>query len=137
MYIKLLLSVKNLFTDDANTSALSVPIVIIPEGGNGTISCRSVGAPVPSITWELNNSTVSFEQTDVVVQYEATLTGPSGNRSVALTPGNIESTLHIVNARYPDHDGHYICTGTNTDDLTVKSSNAIVIVQVNGKLTKV
>ena len=52
-----------------------------------------------------------------------------------LTPGNIESTLHIVSARYPDHDGVYTCIGTNADGLTIASSSAFVTVQVNGELS--
>ena len=98
------------------------------------ISCRSVGAPVPSITWQFNNQTTVFEQTSIVVQFKASLTGDPGNRILDLTPGNIESTLHIVNASYPDHDGVYTCIGTNADDLTEATSSAFVTVQVNGEL---
>ena len=122
------------FIDDANTTALSDSVVIIAEGDNGTISCRSVGAPVPSITWEFNNQTTGFEQTDTVTPFEATLSESPGNRTVDLTTGNTVSTLHIVSARYPDHDGVYTCIGTNADDPTVKSSNALVFVRVHGKL---
>ena len=118
---------------DANTTALSDSVVIIAEGDNGTISCRSVGAPVPSITWEFNNQTTGFEQTDIVTPYQAALIGEAGNRVVDLTPGNIVSTLHIVSARYPDHDGVYICIGTNVDDQTVTSSSALLSVQVHGE----
>ena len=125
------------FIDNANTTALSDSVVIIPEGDNGAISCRSVGAPVPSITWEFNNQTTGFEQTDTVTPFEATFTGSPGNRSVNLTPGNIVSTLHIVSARYPDNDGVYACIGTNADDLTVKSSIAFVFVRVHGELHEV
>ena len=122
-------------TDDANTTALSDSPVIIAEGDNGTISCRSVGAPVPSITWEFNNQTTVFEQTDIATSFEATLIGEAGNRVVNLTPGNIVSTLHIVSARYPDHDGVYTCIGKNADDLIVPSSSAFVTVQVHGKIS--
>ena len=106
--------------------------MIIAEGDNGTISCRSVGAPVPSITWEFNNQTTGFDQSDAVTPYEASITGTAPNRVVDLTPGNIVSTLHIVSARYPDHDGVYTCIGTNADDLTA-SSIACVVVRVHGK----
>ena len=107
--------------------------MIIAEGDNGTISCRSVGAPVPSITWEFNNQTTGFEQTDTVTQIQASITGTAPNRAVDLTPGNIVSTHHIVSARYPDNDGVYTCIGTNGDDLFVASSSALVTVQVNGE----
>ena len=121
--------------DDANTTALSYSPVIIAEGDNGTISCRSVGVPVPSITWEFNNHTTGFEQTDTVTPYQASISGSAPNRVADLTPGNIVSTLHIVSARYPDHDGVYTCIGTNADDLTVASSSAFVTVQVHGKIS--
>ena len=92
-----------------------------------------MGAPVPSITWEIDNQTVSFEQTDTLTQFEATLTGTDGGqRDTDVTPGNIISDLHIVSARYPDHDGLYTCVGTNSDDLTVATSSATVTVEVQG-----
>ena len=109
--------------------------MIIAEGDNGTISCRSVGAPVPSITWKFNNQITGFDQSDTVIPYTATLTGSVGNRFVDLTPGNIASTLHIVSARYPDHDGVYTCIGTNADNLAVASSSALITVQVHGKIS--
>ena len=109
--------------------------MIIDEGDNGTISCRSVGAPVPSITWEFNNQTTVFEQTDTVTSHEAFLSGTPPNRVIDLTLGRFLSTLHIVSARYPDHDGVYACIGTNADDLTVASSSAFVTVQVHGKIS--
>ena len=118
---------------EANTTALSESAVIIPEGDRNTISCRSVGAPVPSITWEFNNQTTGFEQTDTLTPYQASISGSLPNRVVDLSPGNIESTLHIVSARYPDHDGVYTCIGTNAVDLTVMSSSAFVTVEVHGK----
>ena len=92
-----------------------------------------MGAPAPSITWELDNQIVSFEQTDTVTQFEATLTGTvKGQRGTDVTLGNIISELHIVSASYPDHDGVYTCIGTNSDDLSVASSSATVTVQVQG-----
>ena len=114
-------------------TALTTTPVVILEGGSADISCRSVGAPAPSITWELDNQIVSFEQTDTVTQFEATLTGfIGGQRDVDVTPGNIISDLHIVSARYPDHDGLYTCVGTNSNDLTVATSSATVTVEVQG-----
>ena len=94
-----------------------------------------MGAPAPSITWELDNQIVAFEQTDTVTQFEATLTGTiGGQRDVIVTPGNIISDLHIVSARYPDHDGVYACIGTNSGDLNVASSTATISVQVQGRV---
>ena len=77
--------------------------------------------------------TTMFEQTDVATPFQASITGEAPNRIVELTPGNIESTLHIMNARYPDNDGVYTCIGTNADDLDVASSSAFITVQVHGK----
>ena len=121
------------FLVDASTTAISDSPVIIAVGGSGTITCMSVGAPVPSITWEFNNRTTGFEQKDIVTPYEATLGGSPGNRSVDLTPGNIVSTLNIVSARYPDHDGVYSCIGTNADDPAVAINSALITVQIYGK----
>ncbi len=78
------------FTVDAITTSLSTSTVVIPEGGSADISCRSVGVPVPSITWEVNNQTTDFEQTDTETPFITTLTGTSGNRDVYVTPGNID-----------------------------------------------
>ena len=125
----------SLSSDDANTTALTPTTIVIVEGGSTDISCISVGAPAPSITWELDNHIVSFEQTDTVSQFEATLTGTiGGQRDTDVTPGNIISSLHIVSARYPDHDGVYTCIGTNSGDLNIASSTATISVQVQGRL---
>ena len=107
---------------------------MIPEGSSADISCRSVGAPVPSITWEVNNQTTNFEQTDTETPFVATLTGTIGNRGVDVTPGSVDSSLHIVSATYPDHDGVYTCIGANSEDRTVASSSSFVTVQINGEL---
>ena len=112
---------------DANTTSLSNSDVIILETNSVDISCVSVGAPVPSVTWQFNNQTTVHSQTDVVTQYEATVTGDVGNIGVDVIPGNIVSTLHIVNARYPDDDGVYTCIGTNSDDSSDVSSVSITV----------
>ncbi len=121
------------YTVDAYTTALSSSPVVISKGGSADISCTSVGAPVPSITWQLNNQTTSFQQTDTETPFEASLTRNVENLMFYLIPGSIKSTLHIVNARYPDRDGVYTCIGTNSNDLTVPSSSVSITVQVNGE----
>ncbi len=121
-------------TVDANTTALSDSLVVILEGGSTSISCRSVGAPVPSITWQFNNQTTGFQQTDTETPIQFTFTADGVERGFVVTTGNIESSLHIVNASYPDHDGVYTCIGTNSDDLTVASTSEFITVQVNGEL---
>ena len=90
--------------------------------------------PSPVDQWKFNNQTTGFEQTDTVTPFKANLTGSAENRIVNLTPGNIASTLHIVSARYPDHNGVYTCIGTNADDLAVANSIAFVTVHVHGKI---
>ena len=97
------------------------------------ITCRSEGAPVPSITWEFNNSISTFEQSDTETPFEVTVTGGAGDRGAIIDPGSIVSDLRIVTARYPDHDGVYTCIGTNARDLEVASSSAVVAVEVHGK----
>ena len=94
------------------------------------ISCRSVGVPVPNITWVINNRTNEFIQTDT---YKDTIISRD---PTDLSPDTIMSTLHIVNASYPDHDGVYFCTGTNNLTSPVASSSAYITVQVHGKYSK-
>ena len=122
-----------MYTVDANTTTLNGSIVVISEGGSADISCTSVGAPVPSITWQLNNQTTGFQQTDKETPFEASLIGNGGDRNIDIAPGKLESTLHIVSASYPDHDGVYKCIGTNSGDLTVTSSSVSITVQVNSE----
>ena len=43
------------------------------------------------------------------------------------------STLHIVNAQYPTHDGVYTCTGTNTISGSARTDSTTITVQVQGK----
>lgn len=116
---------------DANTTSLGSSEVIILEGDSVDISCLSVGAPVPIVTWELNNQSAVYMQTDIVTQYEATVIGDVGNIRVDVIPGNTLSTHHVVNARFPENDGVYTCVGTNSDDPPV-TSNASVTIHVYG-----
>ena len=110
---------------------LEVPIstahaqsVYIPERININISCTSIGGPVPSITWTINNLTTDFSQTDVVHREMFS--------SGVVTLGNITSTLNIVDARYPAHDGVYTCTGTNTVSGLAYSSSDYITIQIQG-----
>ena len=116
---------------DANTTSLGSSEVIIYESNSVDISCLSVGAPVPTVTWELNNQAAAYAQTDIMTQYEANVIGDVGNIRVDVIPGNTLSTHHIVNARFPDDDGVYTCVGSNSDDPPV-TSNASVTVHVYG-----
>ncbi len=98
----------------------------IPEGGNIAISCYSIGGPVPSITWTLNNQNTQFNQTDII--NEASLS--SVDNLIAI--GNINSTLHIVDAQYPTHDGVYTCTGRNTASDSHSNSSVNITVMIKG-----
>ena len=97
----------------------------VRKGGFADISCTSSGVPVPTITWTFNNQPVPFSQTNTVTNYSAAVSGVS----IEVTKGNITSTLHIVNAQYPDNAGEYVCTGSNTDGV---SSSSIITVHIPG-----
>ncbi len=100
----------------------------ILEGGNIAISCYSIGGPVPSIMWTLNNQNTEFNRTDII--NEASLSYPN-----LVTIGNINSTLHIADANYPTHDGVYTCTGRNTasDSHNTSSVNISLMIKGNRK----
>ena len=98
-------------------------MVSIAEGLSVTVSCTSTGAPTPSIVWMLNSTS------DSITKEQATLVQ---NVVPSIILGSIISTLQVVNARYPDHDGEYTCVGTN-DNQMVNTSSAYITVQVLGK----
>jgi len=102
--------------------------VSVLEGGAVDISCNSTGGPIPSITWTINNQNTNFSQSDDDTN-PIVSTNP-----VTITSGYAVSTLHIVNAQYPTHNGMYTCTGTNTISGTVQTSSASITVQVQGKM---
>ena len=83
------------------------------------ISCTSTGIPVPTITWTLNNQQTTFKDVET-------------NAIDTATPGNVISTLYIVDAQYPTHDGMYTCTGNNTVNGLILTSNVSITVQVQG-----
>ncbi len=101
----------------------------ILEGSNIAISCCSIGGPVPVITWTLNNQNTELNQRDII--NEAFLSSPNN----LVTIGNIISTLHIVDAQYPTHDGVYTCTGMNTasDSHNTSSVNISLMIKGNRK----
>ena len=109
-------------------------MVILSEGDNVNISCSSAGVPIPTITWTLRDQTTSFEQTDVQTDIIIFRTRDDDDNLVTdVTPGILESTLQIVNARYTAHDGVYKCTGSNSHGGQNFSQSVTITVQVQGK----
>ena len=92
------------------------------EGDSVNISCSSTGGPLPSITWTLNNQSTNFSQTDIITEAMDTM-----------IPRNVMSTLHIVNAQYPTHDGVYTCTGRNSMEVSTINSSINITVVVQGE----
>ena len=114
----------------ANTSVSSGANVTVSEGGSVNISCTSIGSPVPTISWTLNNQMTRFTKTDLSTEPSVAVTTPP---NFAVTDGRAESTLQIVDTQYPADDGVYVCTGSNTHDGVTTSTSAMITVQVSGK----
>lgn len=99
-----------------------------------TISCTSIGAPTPSIVWMLDGHQAPFTTNDIITKESvATTLNEMDQRIFSIVLGSITSNLHVVNARYPDHDGVYTCVGTNSYKMVNTSSSDNIIVQVLGK----
>ena len=109
-------------------------MVILSEGDSVNISCSSAGVPIPTITWTLRDQPTSFEQinvqTDIVILH---LRNDNDDLVPDVTPGSLESTLQIVNAQYPAHDGVHQCTGSNSHAGQNFSQSVTITVQVQGK----
>ena len=100
------------------------------EGGNINISCTSTGVPIPNITWTFNNQLTSYLQSDIYTNYSVNYN--TVDYGLAVFPGSVVSTLHIVNAQYPADGGVYVCTGSNEDGVT---SSATITLKFLGKLS--
>ena len=110
-------------------------MVVLSEGDNVNISCSSAGVPIPTITWTLQDQPTSFEQTDVQTDIVVLFVRDvNGDLVPDVTPGSVESTLQIENAQYPDYDGVYQCTGSNSHAGQNFSQSVTITVQVQGKL---
>ncbi len=97
--------------------------VKVNEGEDVNISCTALGIPVPtSVTWTLNDQNTRFNQTDIHVDLAIRLVmDTSRNIMPRVTSGEIVSTLHIMNAQYPSHEGTYQCIrDTVTERITVR-----------------
>ena len=121
--------------DGANTTVTSEDgVVILSKGENVNISCSSAGVPIPTITWTLRDQPTSFQKTDVETDIDICLVRDENDDLVpVVTPGSLESTLQIVNAQYPAHDGVYKCTGSNSHAGQNFSQSVTITVQVQGK----
>ena len=123
-----------LHADSANTTVTSNYTVTLSEGDSVNISCSSAGVPIPTITWTLRDQPTPFEQFDVQTDIVILLVRNVNDDLVPdVTPGSLESTLQIVNAQYPAHDGVYQCTGSNSHAGQNFSQSVTITVQVQGK----
>ena len=84
--------------------------------------------------WTINNQKTTFDQTDIITQ--ATTTAENTSNSSFTVPGNVKSTLHIVDIQYPIHDGVYTCIGSNFMDMSINTNSVNITVRVQGKLTE-
>ena len=99
------------------------------EGGSLRLSCTSIGAPTPTIVWEMNGQPAQFSTTEVIMPPQARFVGaPGGGLAPDVTLGNITSEVLIVNAQNPSENGTYTCIGSNDDFET--NSSALILVQV-------
>ena len=118
---------------DVNISVSSEPgLITVSEEESVNISCSATGVPVPTITWIVTNQLSPFIQTDMSTDYSVTITGASATLDTVVIPGSVVSTLHIVNPRYPTHNGVYECIGTNTNGMSTTSSSSTISVFIPG-----
>ena len=78
---------------------------------------------MPTVTWTINNQPTPFIDNSII-----------SNAVNTITPGFVVSTLYIVDAQYPTHDGVYTCNGSNIISSSVSTSSVSITVQVQGML---
>ena len=101
----------------------------VMEDGSADIMCTSTGILTPTIEWELDSSPMPFTPVDVApVDPVITQVSP-----LMFDVGSLTSVLPIANAVFPDHQGTYRCTGTNSHAGTDASDDATVLVTVLGR----
>ena len=99
------------------------------EGGSLRLSCTSIGAPTPTIVWEMNGQPAQFNTTEVITQPQPQFVGaPGGGLVPDIARGNITSEILIINAQNPSDNGAYTCIGSNDDFET--NSSALILVQI-------
>ena len=123
---------------DANTTITNGSHISVREGDSATISCISTGIPTPSISWVLDGQPAPFQSMEITIDIEGRNTLIRSDPSDPASPlipeslSIITSNLLVVNAQYPDHDGVYVCTGSN-DQSMVNISRAMINIQVVSK----
>lgn len=106
-------------------------MVSVLEGGSLRLSCTSIGAPTPTIVWEMNGQPAQFNTTEVITLPQARFVGaPGGGLAPDVTLGNITSETLIMNAQYPAENGSYTCIGSNDD--FERNDSVQIYVQVLG-----
>ena len=112
--------------DRASISASNGDQFTVINGGSLNISCTLLGRVSSnsySIIWKINSQTSVFNYTNVYVKPDIV--------NLKVLPSNLESihnhvvsTLHIVKARYPTHEGTYQCVASNSNE-TLSASIAV------------
>jgi hypothetical protein len=116
-------------TVNASISANHDLMLSVLEGGSLRLSCTSIGAPTPTIVWEMNGQPAQFNTTEVTTMPQIRIFGaPGGGLSPDVILGNITSEILIVGAQYPSENGTYTCIGSSDDFDT--NSSALIQVQV-------
>ena len=123
--------------DGANTTVTGgVSSVSVSEGGSVDISCTSTGIPLPTITWTLRNQDTPFNQDDIPTPVDASFVRNMDDTfDTTIISGSVVSTLHIVSAQYPAHDGEYQCIGSNSHAGQTFTQSATITVQVLGEVS--
>ena len=100
----------------------------VMEGGSVNIECTSTGILTPTIEWELVSGSLPFTPVDAApVDPVITQISP-----LMFNEGSLTSVLPITNAVFPDHQGTYRCTGTNSYNGAAASDDDAVQVTVLG-----
>ena len=100
---------------------------MVDEGRSINISCNSTGSPTPTIVWEMDGEPFLYPPTEISVEPQV----PERGFLQDVMLGNINSTVQVINASYPDDEGYYTCVGTNDEEY----SNFTIYVQVLGTLS--
>ena len=121
-------TISSYLTATPMTNILNTTIEVM-EGGSVNIECTSTGILTPTIEWELVSGSLAFTPVDAApVDPVITQISP-----LMFNEGSLTSVLPITNAVFPDHQGTYRCTGTNSHNVTAASDEDTVQVTVLGR----